>query len=101
MIITINTKEDSHDDIQKVIKMLQHLVGEHPVSNRPDLFGDSSETETTIGENNLMGMFDSGPTASTDTPTTDASTSTGTATETTSEVSEEKKDDDIPEVIPY
>ena len=33
MKLTIDTKEDSHDDIRKVIKMLQHLVGSDSYSN--------------------------------------------------------------------
>ena len=31
--ITINTKEDSHDDIKKVIRMLQHLIEGESFSN--------------------------------------------------------------------
>jgi hypothetical protein len=45
MKISIDTKEDSHDDIRKVIKMLQHLVGEDSYSNyKPsrNIFEDSS-----------------------------------------------------------
>ena len=33
MKLTIDTKEDSHEDIRKVIKMLEHLVGENSYSN--------------------------------------------------------------------
>ena len=29
MKISVDTKEDSHDDLRKVIKMLQHLVGDN------------------------------------------------------------------------
>ena len=36
MKISIDTKEDSHQDIRRVIKMLQHLVGDNPVSNFED-----------------------------------------------------------------
>ncbi len=58
MKITIDTKEDSHDEIQKVIRLLQHLVeaGENAPSsvipqenNTRDLFGlfsDDNEKET-------------------------------------------------------
>jgi len=64
MKITVDTKEDSHDDIRKVIKMLQNIVGDaqeifsnqqinsslnvssdssdSPIAN---IFGDSSSTE--------------------------------------------------------
>lgn len=55
MEIKIDTKEDSHDDIRKVIKMLQHLIGDsqelftnQPESNTQEsspianIFGDTS-----------------------------------------------------------
>ncbi len=36
MILSVDTRHDSHDDIRKVIAMLQHLVGEKQlVSNVP------------------------------------------------------------------
>jgi len=46
MKITIDTKEDTHEDIQKVIKILSSLVGNQEVmSNQADLFGDDTETQ--------------------------------------------------------
>lgn len=55
MKLTIDTKEDSHDDLRKVIKMLQHIVGDAEVfTNQPsdsspeqsspiaNIFGDNS-----------------------------------------------------------
>jgi len=45
MKITIDTKEDSHEEIQKVIKLLSSLVeGKEVMSNQGDLFGSSSDT---------------------------------------------------------
>jgi len=45
MKITIDTKEDSRAEIQKVIKMLSSLVnGEEVMSNTGDIFGDSSQS---------------------------------------------------------
>lgn len=41
MKITIDTKEDSNQDIRNVIRMLQHLVGEQPATNQPNVFEDS------------------------------------------------------------
>lgn len=41
MKITIDTKEDSHEDIKKVISMLQHLVGESALSNQGNIFSDN------------------------------------------------------------
>ena len=45
MKISIDTKEDSHDDIRKVIKMLEHLVSGSSfsnVSNSGNIFDDPS-----------------------------------------------------------
>lgn len=60
MKISVDTKEDSHDDIRKVIKMLQHLVGDNQeiFTNQPEaaqemaspianIFGDSSSASET------------------------------------------------------
>lgn len=64
MRIEVDTSHDSHDDIRKVIRMLQHLVGEsqeiftnqpqEPASPMANIFGDAStspeitnSTETT------------------------------------------------------
>ena len=54
MIITIDTSKDTHQDIRKLIKFLQHHVGEVIYENKPldndlptpstgmfDMFGDS------------------------------------------------------------
>lgn len=62
MRITVDTSHDSHDDIRKVIKMLQHLVGDSGVifSNQPqdtatspmaNIFGDvSAQPQATPSE---------------------------------------------------
>jgi hypothetical protein len=45
MKISIDTKEDSHDDIKKVIKMLEHLVGQSyspSYSNQGNIFDNPS-----------------------------------------------------------
>ncbi|MBW2974137.1 hypothetical protein KY366_00315 [Candidatus Woesearchaeota archaeon] len=42
MKIEIDTKHDSPEEIRKVIKMLQHLVGEQSYSNSPNIFDDSA-----------------------------------------------------------
>ncbi|MBS3098491.1 hypothetical protein J4209_06900 [Candidatus Woesearchaeota archaeon] len=94
MKITIDTKEDSHEDIRKVIRMLQHLVGESSYTNRGNIFGDSSSslTESSPGSSsgsggNVFGNLFGG-------------------TPSTSETNEETKqtpdeDDEIPEIVPY
>ena len=94
MKLTIDTKEDSHEDIRKVIKMLQHLVGDSPVTNQPDIFDDpnsfgigSSEPETSASSGNVFGnMFD--------TPQTNQ--------EESFESKESSEDEeDTPEIMPY
>ena len=62
MKLTIDTKEDSHEEIRKVIKMLQHLVGESSYSNynnessSRNIFDDPSpslsSSESSYGSNN-------------------------------------------------
>jgi len=60
MKISVDTKEDSHDDIRKVIRMLQNLVGDNQeiFTNQPEaaqemaspmanIFGDSSSASET------------------------------------------------------
>ena len=75
MKISIDTKEDSHEEIKKVIKMLQNLVGESQeiFSNEPI----SSPQETTSAFNNIFGDADDSQNSS-----TQAETSTETAQET-------------------
>ena len=83
MKITIDTKEDSHEDIIKVIKMLQHLVGEPSYSNQPNIFEDNTPVQTETG-NAFANMFGDG------------------ARETKEEpMDKEEEKEDIPEVIPY
>ncbi len=64
MRVTVDTQHDSHEDIKKVIKMLQHLVGDSQeiFTNQPgaaqeipspiaNIFGDiSSQTQATATE---------------------------------------------------
>jgi len=41
MKISIDTKEDSHEEIKKIIKMLSSLVGEEVVTNQPEVISDN------------------------------------------------------------
>lgn len=69
MIITIDTSKDSHQDIRKLIKFLQHHVGETVYENKPldndlptpsagmfDMFGDNSSTgsDNTLSDANSL-----------------------------------------------
>ena len=53
MKITIDTKEDSHEDIQKVVEILQHFSKKQvsePVdtTNMMSMFGSDSQTSTPV-----------------------------------------------------
>jgi hypothetical protein len=85
MKITINTKEDSHDDIKKVIRLLSHLVGEEskPATNQVDIFKDQNSADENSGGGSIFGnMFDSDPAVG----------------QNRQDEDKEKKD---PEIIPY
>jgi len=55
MKITIDTKEDSHEEIKKVISLLTHLIGQTPVTNSKNIFDNSKPTES---NDNIFGIFD-------------------------------------------
>ena len=57
--ITVDTKEDSHEEIKKVIKMLSAFVGESPLTNQPNIFEESSPAipETNEPANAFANMF--------------------------------------------
>jgi len=57
MKITIDTKEDSHEEIKKVIRMLSSLVGDHEIiSNQGNLF-ENKETSETPQSDAFSNMF--------------------------------------------
>jgi len=48
MKITIDTKDDSHEDIRKVIRMLSHLVGDDYKTNASsNIFDDDKDDDNT------------------------------------------------------
>ena len=55
MKITIDTKEDSHEEIKKIIRMLSSLVGEETFTNQGNIF----ENQDPVQGQNVFGMFDS------------------------------------------
>ncbi len=67
MKITIDTKEDSHEEIRRAIKMLSSLVGERETfSNQPNIFdsdppclGDDIPSDS--GGNAFSNMFGAEP----------------------------------------
>ncbi|MCK4522321.1 MAG: hypothetical protein KAU20_07150 [Nanoarchaeota archaeon] len=95
MKISIDTKEDSHEDILKVIRMLRHLVGEESYSNQRNIFDNDSPSlpsgsdsdSSSEGTSAFGAMFgDDGNIVS---PETDEDSS-----------KEDKTDDDV-EIVPY
>ena len=61
MKITIDTKEDSHDEIRKVIKLLQTMI-EH--THNPDIFASSSLSKNESSPEptpSMFGMFGETP----------------------------------------
>jgi len=86
MKIAIDTKEDSLEDIKKVIKMLQHLVGESVFENREEQ-GELKE--------GIFNLFDNPPQEN-------SQHSEKKDEFDIDEFIDEKKDeDDEPKVIPY
>ena len=95
MKITIDTKEDSHEELRKIIKLLSSLVGEKEVmSNQSDMFGDDDG-----GKEESTGMFNmfsqDKPVTSTDSETADSETTTDEE-----KPEEDKKETDVDLGIP-
>ena len=91
MKLSIDTKEDSHEDLKKVIKMLQHIVGDSQevFTNQPsaseapsnpfaNIFGDNSSVSNVQSpvENSSISLSAGEPAASSETPAPAASEST-------------------------
>lgn len=121
MKITIDTKEDSHQEIQKVIKMLSSLVGQEVMSNQRDLFDDSTSSSDILVDDSSKAespnMFGDSVTDTAESSDSSNSSSSGggmfnmfnsdsgssaspddapeETQETTEDSEEEKKDDDI------
>lgn len=110
MKITIDTKEDSHEEIRKVIRMLTHLVGEQPETNAPrNIFEDSNSfgqeqynssepSQSSSSPGGLFSMFGSASSPSTQSIPSDPSS---LAEQSSTEEEPAEKSDDVPEVIPY
>jgi hypothetical protein len=92
--ITIDTKEDTHEEIQKVIKILSSLVGQgevmsnqvdlfgddNPSSSSPDLLGDNSSNPDIFGndsESSTVRSSDSSPSEDSSVDSSDSSSSSG------------------------
>lgn len=100
MKIEIDTKHDSPEEIKKVIKMLNHLVGENSYTNTQNIFEDPNSFGTNNEEppsseapsqsnNAFVNMF-----GSADEPKEEPM-------DNTEEPAEEEKEEKIPPVITY
>ena len=56
MKITIDTKEDSHSDIRKVIRLLKHLIGEDAVTNYEGYERDKPKHKNIFEDNSTPGI---------------------------------------------
>jgi len=116
MKITIDTKEDSHDEIKKIVNMLNSLI-EANIAESGELSGGlssepSSDSPPIVGEG-IFGMFSDNNEQ--EAPPTQSETSLGSeVTGVLNENKEEtvnmpepdvvenvKKDDDKPRIVPY
>ena len=93
MKISIDTKEDSHEDILKVIRMLRHLVGEESYSNQRNIFDNDSPS------------LPSGSDSDSSSESTSAfgamfGDDSNVANPETDEEKESSEDDDV-EIVPY
>jgi len=100
MKITIDTKEDSHTEIRKIIRMLSSLVGEKEVmSNQSDMFSDDDNSnEENSGVFNMFSQDK--PETVTESETTD-SEAIADEVETDEDKKEETTDMDIPDFEEY
>lgn len=84
MKIQIDTKEDSHEEIRKVIRMLSSLVGEQEImSNQGNIFADNSQNDSSNSQSaDIFGILNS-------------NANSGTSESTLSNEKTDKKDDDV------
>lgn len=88
MKITIDTKEDSHEEIQKAIRLLSALIGDKEImSSQGDIFGDNS-TGPSGSSGSSGGVFDM------------FNASSGSDANKAEEAQEKKKEEDIDIDIP-
>ena len=90
MKLSIDTREDSHDDIKKVIRMLQHIVGENQevFINQPIMQASLNSEPAASPFSNIFGDSSA---AATDSSASAYETSTSNEQEQSSSPSEEKE----------
>lgn len=93
MKISIDTKEDSHDDIKKVIRMLQNVVGDsQEIFTNQLIEQQSASQETSSPFANIFGDIVAAPQTSGETSETTAQPSQEAQTEDTTTTSESTED---------
>ena len=93
MKVTIDTKEDSHDDLRKVIKMLQHIIGDSQevFSNQPGMLQSQAAESSPIA--NIFGdMSSSSSTAQGSSDAIPAETSAPESTSSSEDASQSTED---------
>lgn len=108
MKITIDTKEDSHEEITKVIRLLTHLTGEHKeeIHSNKNIFDDSPTLDLPTSESSQELPVDE-PTPPSQQGNVfgnlfeNKSSNQSNTQEPTTQIEEDEKTEDIPEVIPY
>ncbi|MBI2655304.1 hypothetical protein HYX06_02670 [Candidatus Woesearchaeota archaeon] len=92
MKVTVDTKEDSHDDLRKVIKMLQHIIGDSQevFSNQPGILSSQAAESSPIA--NIFGDISSASSTeqgSSDTPQAETPATEAPASEEASQSTED------------
>lgn len=93
MKLTIDTKEDSHEDLRKVIRMLQHIVGDSQevFTNQPGMLQSQAAESSPIA--NIFGDMPNSPqTAQEPSSTVSAETSAPEASSSPEETSQSTED---------
>ena len=93
MKLSIDTKEDSHEDLRKVIKMLQHIVGDSQevFTNQPGILSSQAAESSPIA--NIFGDIPSSSSAAQDSSSTvSAETSAPEASASSEEASQSTED---------
>ena len=94
MKLTIDTKEDSHEDIRKVIKMLQHIVGDtqEVFTNQSSILPSESAEQSSPIANIFGDMPNSSSTAQGSSDAIPAETSAPESTSSSEEASQSTED---------
>ena len=87
MKLSIDTKEDSHEDLKKVIRMLQHIVGDsgEVFTNQPAADANTNPFSNIFGDSSSVTPSSSESSSVSDLPSAAANEASAPATPTNSE----------------